>query len=262
MMIKFIACDLDGTLLNSRKELPTGLKHTVGKLNRQGVVFAPASGRQYFTLTEQLEPVSRNFMYIAENGAYVVMDGKVIVRDCMSSETAIDVIKRSRRMPGVYPILCCEDCAYVEWAGKGIGEVKNYYKRLDMVSDLIDYCTTKNILKIAMFTYGDAYENIFKKLPEYKDAQVIVSGANWVDVMKAGVSKGSAVKKIRQICGYSKDECMCFGDYLNDLEMINECGESYAMANGHARLRETAKHIAPSNDENGVIKVISERFGV
>ncbi len=260
-MIRFIACDLDGTLLNSRKELPDGLKTTVDRLNRRGVVFAPASGRQYFKVREQFEPISMNFMYIAENGAYVVMDGRVIVRDCLDSGTARDVIKRARRMPGVYPVLCCEDSAYVERGGQGISEVKKYYKRLDTVSDLIDYCETKNILKIAIFTYGDAYEEIFKKLPEYTGkAQVIVSGANWVDVMKNGVSKGSAVRKIQQICGYAKDECMCFGDYLNDFEMLHECGESFAMANAHEQLRRAAKHIAPSNDENGVIKVISEWF--
>lgn len=262
-MIRFIACDLDGTLLNSRKELPEGLKRIIDKLNEMGVVFAPASGRQYYKVLEQFEPISRNFMYIAENGAYVVKDGKVIVRDCIDADTARDVIRRARRMPGVYPVLCCDDSAYIERGGQGIREVRKYYKRLDTVTDLIDYCDTKNILKIAIFTYGSAYDDIFKKLPEYTGkAQVILSGSNWVDVMKTGVSKGSAVRKIRQICGYGKDECMCFGDYLNDLEMLDECGENFAMANAHEQLREAAKHIAPSNEENGVIKVISGWFGI
>ena len=51
-MIKFIACDLDGTLLNSKKELPAELKQTVERLNKIGVVFAPASGRQYYKVLE------------------------------------------------------------------------------------------------------------------------------------------------------------------------------------------------------------------
>ena len=80
-MIKFIACDLDGTLLNSSKELPRDLRATVERLNKIGVTFAPASGRQYYKVLEQFEPISRNFMYIAENGAFVIKDGEVIVRD-------------------------------------------------------------------------------------------------------------------------------------------------------------------------------------
>ena len=79
-MIKFIACDLDGTLLNSSKELPRDLRATVERLNKIGVTFAPASGRQYYKVLEQFEPISRNFMYIAENGAFVIKDGEVIVR--------------------------------------------------------------------------------------------------------------------------------------------------------------------------------------
>ena len=113
-MIKFIACDLDGTLLNSSKELPRDLRATVERLNKIGVTFAPASGRQYYKVLEQFEPISRNFMYIAENGAFVIKDGEVIVRDCLSGAVALDVIKRTRKLPSVYPILCCEDCAYME----------------------------------------------------------------------------------------------------------------------------------------------------
>ncbi len=261
-MIKFIACDLDGTLLSSQKELPEGLKSTVDKLNRKGVIFAPASGRQYYKVLEQFERISPNFMYIAENGAYVIKDGRVIVRDCLDAGTASDVIKRTRRLTGVYPILCCEDCAYMEInCGITIDEVRKYYKRLESVGNLLDYCYTKNILKVAVFTFNDAYEDIYKKLPEYTGlAQVILSGKNWVDVMKHGVSKGSAIKRIQEVCGFTRDECMCFGDYMNDYEMLCECGESYAMENAHEDLKRAAKHIAPSNDDNGVIKVISERF--
>lgn len=263
-MIKFIACDLDGTLLNSKKEMPKELRYTIKKLRELGVIFAPASGRQYYKVLEQFEPISRDFMYIAENGAYVVKDSGVIVRDCLDAESAADVIKRARKLPGVYPILCCEDCAYMEKAGGlSIDEVGKYYSRLEYAADLLDYCETKNILKVAVYSGRDAFEDIYKKLPEYTGkAQVILSGQNWVDVMKNGVSKGSAIRKIQKVCGIGHDECMCFGDYLNDYEMMFECGESFAMANAHEELKKVAKHIAPSNDENGVIRTIEQWFRI
>ena len=89
------------------------MRATVGCLTKIGVTFAPANGRQYYKVLEQFEPISRNFMYIAENGAFVIKDGEVIVRDCLSGAVALDVIKRTRKLPSVYPILCCEDCAYI-----------------------------------------------------------------------------------------------------------------------------------------------------
>ena len=84
-MIKFIACDLDGTLLNSSKELPRDLRATVERLNKIGVTFAPASGRQYYKVLEQFEPISKKFYVYSRKRAFV-MDGEVIVRDCLSGE--------------------------------------------------------------------------------------------------------------------------------------------------------------------------------
>lgn len=55
---------------------------------------------------------------------------------------------------------------------------------------------------------------------------------------------------------------MAFGDYLNDCELLQSVGESYAMENAHPRLKEMARHIAPSNDEDGVMRVIRREFGL
>lgn len=104
-MIKFIACDLDGTLLNSSKELPRDLRATVERLNKIGVTFAPASGRQYYKVLEQFEPISRNFRYIAENGAFVIKDGEVIVRDCLSGAVALDGYKKNEKIAECLPQL-------------------------------------------------------------------------------------------------------------------------------------------------------------
>ena len=55
---------------------------------------------------------------------------------------------------------------------------------------------------------------------------------------------------------------MAFGDYLNDCELLESVSESYAMANSHPKLLAMAKHTAPSNDEDGVMRVIRERFSL
>ena len=60
--------------------------------------------------------------------------------------------------------------------------------------------------------------------------------------------------------GLTPDECMAFGDYLNDLELLRAVGESYAMDNALPEVKQAARHIAPSNDEDGVLRVIRARF--
>ena len=94
------------------------------------------------------------------------------------------------------------------------------------------------------------------------DHSVILSGANWVDVMKPGVNKGRAMRMLQAIKGVSPDESMAFGDYLNDWELLQSVTESYAMENALEELKKIARHIAPPNDEDGVMRVVKQRFGV
>jgi hypothetical protein len=54
------------------------------------------------------------------------------------------------------------------------------------------------------------------------------------------------------------DETMVFGDYLNDLEMMQEAYFSYAMLNAHAEIKKAARFLTKSNDENGVTLVLQE----
>ena len=74
MNIRLIAADMDGTLLDSEKRLPDGLFPLVRALHERGVRFAPASGRQFYTLYEQFGEIADELMYISENGS-MVCDG-------------------------------------------------------------------------------------------------------------------------------------------------------------------------------------------
>ena len=70
--IRLIAADMDGTLLDDRKEIHDHFWPLVDELFRRGVLFCPASGRQYHTLYREFGDVADEVVYIAENGAIVV----------------------------------------------------------------------------------------------------------------------------------------------------------------------------------------------
>ena len=91
---------------------------------------------------------------------------------------------------------------------------------------------------------------------------VILSGEQWVDVMKPGVHKGRAMQMLQEIKGVSPEQCMAFGDYLNDVQLLESVAESYAMENALPEIKEIARYIAPSNEECGVVRVIKERFSL
>ena len=75
-MIRLIATDLDGTLLEPDGTLPDGTYETVEKLTRRGVLFTACSGRQYANLRRLFAPVARHMAFICENGALCLYGGR------------------------------------------------------------------------------------------------------------------------------------------------------------------------------------------
>ena len=84
----------------------------------------------------------------------------------------------------------------------------------------------------------------------------VLAGPEWIDIVNKDANKGAAVKKIADLKGIKQDEILAFGDYLNDLTMLEAAGTSYAMVNGHPDLKKIADHIAPSNNDEGVMQIL------
>ena len=79
--------------------------------------------------------------------------------------------------------------------------------------------------------------------------------------MKPGVNKGCAMRGIQQKLGISPEECMAFGDYLNDCEMMQVCKQSYGMKNGHPDLLAGCRFVTEkTNDEDGVCDTLRRVF--
>lgn len=261
-MIRMIAADMDGTLLDSRKRLPRGLFALVKALREQGVRFVVASGRQYYNLADQFEGIQDQVTFLSENGTMVFERGKPIFLDEMPAEDYQAVAEAVHKVSGAYTVLCGVHSAYIDNRDPELlCNVAIYYKKYKIVDDFrtID----DRICKVAVYDRFSAEENSWKALDALREGfSVTLSGEHWVDVMEKHVSKGSALLALEKLYGVTFEETMAFGDYLNDLEMMRSCRYSYAMANAHPELKAAARFEAPSNDENGVIRIIRERMGL
>ena len=82
-MIKLVASDIDGTLLlNGSRNLSERIVEQIKKLKQQGVLFVASSGRQIPNLKRLFAPVADDIAYIAENGAIIEYNGKIIFKKC------------------------------------------------------------------------------------------------------------------------------------------------------------------------------------
>lgn len=258
--IRLIACDLDGTLLDEARRLPAGLPDLVARLRARGVVFCPASGRQYASIRAQFAPLGADLPVIAENGAYVVLDGRELHSACLNPQAVREVVKAARALArdgadlGV--VLCGKRSACIERHDAAFAaQVVPYYPSLEFVETLDG--VEGDILKVAIHDFESAQRNVEPRMRAFATSlQVAVSGPHWLDVMATGVSKGAGLRTLQEALEVGRDETAAFGDYLNDLEMLDAAAHSYAMANAHPRLRARARHIAAANSDNGVVRAI------
>ena len=260
--IRLIAADLDGTLVDDEKRIHDEFWPLVDELHARGITFCPASGRQYFNLLQLFEDVAGDVVFIAENGTYVVADGKEMSSDCMPLDVARQVVRRVREIPGAGAVLCGKRSAYVERSDEEfLQHVRPYYTREQIVKDLLD--VEDDVLKVAVYDFVSGERNAAPRLAEFREGQqVAISGPHWVDVMSRTANKGGALQQVQRALGVTRDQTMAFGDFLNDLEMMDAATYSFAMANAHPVLKERASWVAPTNNANGVVRTIRTVLGI
>jgi len=255
--IRLIALDLDGTLLDSNKNIPPEFMPWV--LAHPEIKVVIASGRQYYTLREQFAEISDRLVYIAENGAVVFDGDKRLSVSPMAKDDAKSVLDICLGLDDTDPMLCGLKSAYMlKGSGEVIEEANKYYARRMTVDSLYPYISEDDILKIAVFIPGFRAQEAYDAFPELPDGLAkALSGDSWIDIAPAGVDKGSALQAVQKLLGIRASESMAFGDFLNDVTMLRACDHSWAMANAHPELKAIAANITPySNDENGVMRVI------
>ncbi|MFI2203554.1 Cof-type HAD-IIB family hydrolase [Streptomyces sp. NPDC020192] len=264
--IRLIVTDMDGTLLDDAKRIPDGLWPMLAELRRRGVLFSPASGRQYATLARQFAEVAEGMVFIAENGTYVVRDGVELSSDTLDASVAARIVRTVRRLVAdggdVGAVVCGKRSAYVERSDEAfVAEVRKYYVEHRVVEDLT--AVEDDVIKIALFDFGSAEHSTAPALAEFAGThQVVVSGEHWVDVMNRTANKGTALRGLQRTLGITPAQTMVFGDYLNDLEMLDAADWSFAMAGAHPEVVRRARHLAPSNNDNGVLRTIARVLGL
>ena len=258
--IRLIACDLDGTLLDEHKQLPADFATTLEQLAARGVVFCPASGRQYHSIVGLFPELAATMPVIAENGALVMMGERELASSCLAADDVQRLVLTWRGLAQqgreIGAVMCGKRAAYVERRGTGfIAEVAKYYPRLEVVDDLAD--VADDFLKLALCVEGSAERDVYPHFTELGSSlKAVVSGEHWVDVMASGVNKGRGLQQLQAALGIDRTQTMAFGDFVNDLEMLDEAAHSYAMKNAHPAVVARARFRAPCNTEDGVQRVI------
>lgn len=259
-MLKFIATDLDGTLLDEERRLPQETFPLIEQLSQRGILFAPASGRQYANLKKLFAPVKDDVLFICENGALVKYRDKTLHLNPVDDALIKPALDEIRTLPHLFPLLCGENCAYYEDDAQPFVQYAHFsYDNCVKVSSLDEVIGREAVCKIAVFDEIGASQNCIQRLPQRLPAlRTIISGKDWCDVSAPNANKGEAMRFIRDHFRFRREECAAFGDHMNDYEMLLECGEAYVTDNAYPPLKEQFPNVIPSNTEFGVLKELKK----
>lgn len=257
-MIKLVVSDIDGTLVpEGTDRMNPETFEVIRELKAKGIMFAAASGRQYASMRYVFEPVADDIIFIAENGSNVMCRGKNMSSSYIAPELAKELLQCMRAQENTDIILSTPETLYIETKKPEFRALleEGYHNRVEWVPDLLPYCEKTNKMSIYKASGVDA---LAKELKERFGSRLnaAIAGSVWVDFMNFGVDKATAVAQIQQFMKIFIEETMAFGDNCNDIGMLSQAGESYAVANAHPQLIEAAKHVAPDQKENGVLQVI------
>lgn len=270
--IKIIALDLDGTLLNSDKQVTARTIDVLKKCEQKGIWIVPATGRAKHAVPEEILSLPGVRYGIFTNGASIwdLKEGREIAAACIDWTTAWKTAKILRRYPIIYDMYIdgigvCERRFLEHLESFGIGEFLCRFIRRTRktVEDICTYLeeTHDSVQKLNLTFRMDGEDKEVKaavrKDLEQLPGLLVTSSLPWnLELNAAGVTKGSGLAQLSRYLGLETAETMACGDGENDLSMILAAGTGVCMGNGAPFVRKQADWIAPSNDEDGVAAAI------
>ncbi|WXR62748.1 Cof-type HAD-IIB family hydrolase [Peptostreptococcaceae bacterium AGR-M142] len=279
--MKLIAIDLDGTLLNSKKEIKIENINSINKAIKNNIHVIIATGRSYQDAKAIINSYGLKLPIISDNGSAIHdKDGNLLNLIYINKDSISKICKKLEKDNYYYEI-STNDKIYSYKRGKEIlkEEHKEILTKNPHLKEELDHAYELQFSQNNI-EFIDSYEDIVSKddkclgilgvsfyknrLEEaknkYKEVDenlsIFTSTTYNFEMTNKKASKGNALKFYCDKYGYDLESSMAVGDNGNDFSMIQSVGFSFAMKNAIKELKEIAKYNTLSNEESGVSKAI------
>ncbi|MGC9462059.1 Cof-type HAD-IIB family hydrolase [Vibrio genomosp. F10] len=265
-MYKLIALDMDGTLLNSNKQISDKTKLAISAARKKGVKVVLASGRPLDGMVDKLEELGingDNEFVLYYNGSMVKELGNqgIIRKQIIDGKAAKEVAAMAKEFDlNVH--------AFSEEHGLITPQNSEYTQLEATINGLslteMDFSTLEDehpIIKVMIVGEPGKLTQAISLLPKelHQRYTIVQSAPFFLEFLSLGSNKGLGIESIANYLGLDSSEVICVGDAENDNHMLTYAGMGVAMGNAMTETKALANYIAPSNDEDGVADVI-EKF--
>jgi len=268
-MIRLVAIDVDGTLLNSKNQLTTQTKEMIGLARNLGIKIVLCTGRPFQgirNLLQELQLDTSDEFAISFNGAVIqeLGENNILLHQPLSFEALQEIEAISRKLKVPYHIQS-DDAIYTS------NQDISYYTAYDshLNGSLIKYRTLAELQetpvnKILFVGHPDFLEDVIKKIPKnfFEDYNLMKSLDYFFEFLHKDANKGTALKKLAEKLTIQPEEIAAIGDNDNDISMLEFAGFAIAMGNASEKAKQAADFITKSNDENGVVHAFQQFLSI
>jgi 5-amino-6-(5-phospho-D-ribitylamino)uracil phosphatase len=272
MPIQLIAMDIDGTLLDSRAQLPPQNAHAIAKAAARGIEIVIVTGRRFHSARLIAEELPCDAKLIVSNGALVKStSGETHLRSLLAAETARQVLRDTEVFRPMCAVIFDRPAAgqvvfeRIDWEGPLIGPyLRRHRQHVMEIAPLANCLNGEDPVEVMFIGPCDAIRAVIQKLEEdgHQVAYTLAlteyakSGFSMLDVLAPGVTKGAALAAWAARRGIPRENVMAIGDNWNDREMLEYAGLAVVMDNCVAELKSLGWTTTLSNDECGVAEAI------
>lgn len=268
MAVKLIVTDLDGTLMAADHLTVTKrTKNALKNAHDNGVKIAIATGRTLGFVDNVIEQIPFCDYVVYSNGAAVYdrNQEKDIYENRLSAEMTQKLLKEIDSFE-VYYNTYFDGRIYVPeskmqyYVNRGLPQefLDQFMSLSTICKDMITETQGRKAEIIAIYSVTDEQKKHFEDFFHENNLYVTTSIPGEIEVTAPNVNKGTALEGFCKTLGIDKDEVMAFGDAMNDYEMLQFAGESVAMGNGCDEVKSVAKHIADTNANDGLAKIVEK----
>jgi Cof subfamily protein (haloacid dehalogenase superfamily) len=274
--IRLIAIDIDGTLLDRTGNIPAENRRAIAAALDRGIEVALVTGRGFTFARPVAERLGLPVVLVASNGAIVRrQDGTTVLRRLMPLAVAREVLAETAGYRAEAAVVFDRPAAGqlvsggLDWTHPSRAGYYGKYGALISETLPLEECLIEDPVEV-MFNGGvDRMRELIARLeaaPAASRYAVSFVEYTWrdftlVDVLGAGVTKGTTLAEWARSLGFTREAVMAVGDNYNDREMLAYAGIGVAMGNSVAELLHGAFHVTGTNDEAGLAQAI-ERFAL
>lgn len=259
-----IALDLDGTLLKDDKTISERTKKVLDQVQKEGHVVMISTGRPYRASELYYKQLNLNTPIVNFNGAFVHHPLDVdwgVYHETLSLNVVKEIVDTSIEYNIKNIVAEVMDKIFIHYHDEKLIDIFTMGKPSITTGDLREYLK-HDPTSLLIAADKDNLDRVNTYLAETKAE--LVEHRSWgapyhvIEIVKAGINKAVGVKKVADYYNIPRERVIAFGDEDNDLEMIEYAGYGVAMGNAIEPLKEIAKDVTKTNEEDGIAEYLEK----